>query len=84
MTQLALFDVAPPRRTDRRPDSDLTHILMPCMAWACGGDIVTKGGHIAFLDQLDRVTCPDCLALDPEELRSEQRRQQGKQAVMAQ
>ena len=41
---------------DDRPVSDLFHILMPCMAWACGGDIVTKGGHIEFLSGWENVT----------------------------
>jgi hypothetical protein len=61
--------------------TDLTHVLMPCMAYACGGDIVTKGGHFVFSPhERDQLTCPECLALDPGQLEVEMRRQQEVQA----
>jgi hypothetical protein len=73
-TQEALFTVG--------PVSDLTHVLMPCMGYACGGDIVTKGGHFVFdpVGERGKVTCPECRALDPDDLRAERDRQQGRQA----
>jgi hypothetical protein len=61
--------------------SDYTHVLMPCMAYACGGDIVSKGGHFQVgINDWSAVSCPDCRALDPDALRVEMRRQQGAQA----
>lgn len=73
-TQEALFTVG--------PTSNLTHVLMPCMAYACGGDIVTKGGHFVFdpVGERGKVDCPECRALDPDALVVEMRRQQGRQA----
>ncbi|MCX6399246.1 MAG: hypothetical protein NTX33_04845 [Propionibacteriales bacterium] len=59
-------------------ESDLNHVLMPNMAWACGGNIVTKGGHIRFLDKWDEVTCPECIAEGVDSIRARTRRQQGR------
>lgn len=68
MTQLSLFN--------DRIESDLHHILMPNMAWACGGSIATKGGHIEFLSGWDNVTCPDCLSEGRASIFLRSRRQQ--------
>lgn len=62
-----------------RVESDLRHILMPNMAWACGGDIVTKGGHIEFLNGWDKVTCPDCIALGRDSISKRTQAQQGRE-----
>jgi len=58
--------------------SDLHHILTPNMAWACGGNIVTQGGHIEFLNCWHLVTCPDCLAEGRESISERTQRQQGR------
>jgi hypothetical protein len=62
------------------PRSELTHVLQPNMAWACGGNIVTKGGHIGWLHEWETITCPECLAFDREELAAESAAMQGRQA----
>ncbi|WP_182379811.1 hypothetical protein [Nocardioides sp. WS12] len=61
-------------------ESDLNHILMPNMAWACGGNIVTKGGHIKFLNKWDEVTCPECIAEGRDAISARTRRQQGQES----
>lgn len=56
----------------------LHHVLMPNMAWACGGSITTKGGHIEFLSGWQNVTCPDCLTEGIGSIRRRSRWQQGR------
>jgi hypothetical protein len=61
--------------------SSHVHVLMPCMAYACGEDIVTVGGSFQVgINDWAKVTCPGCRSRDPEELRAEMLRQQGAQA----
>ena len=61
--------------------ADHTHVLMPSMAYACGGDIVSVGGHFQIgIKKWAKITCPKCRACDPDELRAEMRRQQRAQA----
>lgn len=63
--------------------ADLVHVLMPCMAYACGEDIVTVGGHFQVgIVSWRKVTCRACRAFDPEDLRATMRIQQGNQAGM--
>lgn len=80
MTQLA-FDFNTDKRTNHPnslcPGDCTTHILMPNMAWACGGSIITKGGHIGWLHTYDKVTCPDCLSEGFQETQRRQRAQLG-------
>lgn len=59
------------------PEAEQTHVLMPNMAWACGGSILTKGGHIAFLSNWADVDCPACLAEGYDSIRTRTYLQQG-------
>lgn len=76
--QPALFEV--PRRDDREVCPG-PHVLMPCMAYACGRDILTATGGFLLLGpgNWDQVGCPECRAPGPEALTAEIRRQQGHQ-----
>lgn len=79
MSQPALFDL-----DDREGDPESVHVLMPSMAYACGGSILTKRGHFTVgASEWSRVTCPDCRALGRDGLIEEQRAQQGRQAGVA-
>lgn len=61
-----------------------THVVMPCMGYACGGSILDGGAFvIGPLPHWDRVTCPKCRALGIAELVAECRRQQTDQAGAA-
>jgi hypothetical protein len=76
---LTLFDLP------TRPTSDLVHVLMPCMAFACGRSILTDGGSfiVGPSQGWERVDCADCLAIGRDELAAECRRQQSDQAGAA-
>ena len=65
--------------------SDLIHVVMPSMGYACGGTMLEDGGGfiIGPLPFWDRVTCPDCLAPGIDALVEECRRQQSDQATAA-
>lgn len=61
----------------------LTHVLMPCMAYACGQNIVDHGGSFQVgINNWDAITCPGCRRHDPDELRADMRRQQGMQEAV--
>ena len=82
--QAALFDLpgrgkyGDPGWTDPDPHC---HVLMPCMAYACGGDVLQGGTFVLGPSrEWDKVTCPECLGLGREALREECQRQQGAQA----
>ena len=77
MTELALFEI-----DDREGNPDLTHVLMPNMAYTCGGSILTKRGTfvVGVGGTWDRVTCPDCRAVGLEQIQAEIAAQQGRQA----
>lgn len=79
-----LFDLEP--ADDRAGSEAATHVLMPNMAYACGGNILTKKGRFrvgANGDNWLSITCPDCLAFGQESITRESRRQQGSQADVA-
>lgn len=62
------------------------HVLLPNMAYACGGSIQTKqGGFVvgAAGDNWARVGCPDCRAIGQDTILAEQQAQQGRQADVA-
>ena len=50
--------------------ADLTHVLMPNMAYACGRNIVDNGGHfhVGIPRKWDTITCPACRTFTPAEL----------------
>ena len=55
------------------------HVLMPTMAYACDGSILTKKGKSVFgaLTDWDEVTCEACSAIGQEVIWREAKRQQG-------
>jgi hypothetical protein len=62
----------------REGGADAVHVLMPNMAYACGGNILTKRGTSRCGPwSWDEITCPDCRALGREPLLREVARQQG-------
>lgn len=77
--QPTLFEVA---RRDDREVCPGPHVLMPCMGYACGGDILTKTGGFLFLqpDNFHEIGCSDCAAFGHAALSAEIQRQQGRQA----
>jgi len=63
---------------DGREGPGVVHVLMPCMAYACGDSILTKrGGFTCGPSNWEKVTCPDCRAFGRDVLAAECRRQQG-------
>lgn len=77
--QPTLFEV-----DNREGTGDVTHVLMPNMAYACGGSILTKAGHFTVGPHLwDAVTCPGCRQQGHDALAAECREQQGRQADVA-
>lgn len=61
-------------------DPTVVHVLMPNMAYACGGSILTKvGTFVVGARPWSRVTCPDCVALGESTLLEESLAQQGRQ-----
>lgn len=74
-----LFDL-----DDREPSTG-PHVLMPNMAYACGGNPLTKQGGFMFLglDNFAEVGCADCRAVGRDALFAEQRAMQGRQAVVS-
>lgn len=85
-TQPALFELDQPRPAPV-PGDDLTHVLMPCMGYACGESILTVRGHFVmgvYLEKdWDAIDCPQCRACGRDEIRAEMGRQQGRQAGAA-
>jgi len=79
----ALFDLEP--ADDREGDPNVTHVLMPNMAYWCGGSILTKRGHfvVGVAGNWERVTCPECREAGPEVIQAEIAAQQGRQADVA-
>lgn len=79
MTDLYLFDLP------TRPTSSVVHVLMPCMAFACGRSLVADGGSfiVGPSQGWERLTCADCIALGRDALAAECRRQQSDQAGAA-
>lgn len=78
MSEPALFDI------DTRAGAEVTHVLMPNMAYACGGSILTKRGHFTVgITTWDAVTCDDCRTTGEDVLRAEIRAMQGRQADVA-
>lgn len=68
----------------REGDADARHVLMPNMAYACGGNILTKRGVFTVgVSDWAKVTCPDCRAHGEAELRADIRAMQGRQAGVA-
>lgn len=66
------------------PAERLTHVLMPCMTYACGGDIVNTGGRFQVgINDWSAIDCPDCRVFGEDGLRAEMRRQQSEQAGVA-
>lgn len=61
------------------------HVLMPCMAYACGETILTVDGSFVMGVHADQdwnaITCAGCRGYGREEIQTESRRQQGRQAV---
>ena len=75
----ALFEL-----DDREGSADIRHVLMPNMAYACGGSILTKRGHFTVgITTWDAVTCEECRAHGEDSLRAEMRAMQGRQAGVA-
>lgn len=69
---------------DPRAGDDTTHVLMPNMAYACGGNILTKRGHFTVgITTWEAVTCADCRTEGEPALRAECRAMQGRQASVA-
>ena len=66
---------------DREPSAG-PHVLLPNMAYGCGGSILTKQGGfvVGAAGDFDRVGCPDCRAIGQAALLEEQAAQQGRQA----
>lgn len=66
---------------DDREQTTGPHVLLPNMAYACGGNILTKTGGFMFLgaDNFAEIGCADCAAIGHDALLTEQRAQQGRQ-----
>lgn len=65
----------------REGDSSTVHVLMPNMAYACGGNILSKAGHFTCgAADWDFVTCPGCRAVGRDAVSVEVGRQQGRQS----
>ena len=81
MTTPTLFEL------DQREPASGPHVLLPNMAYACGGSILTKQGSFTFLTTAEnfdsQVGCPDCHAIGYDALLNEQRTQQGRQAAVS-
>ena len=78
MSEPALFAL------DTREGDDATHVLMPNMAYACGGNILTKRGHFTVgIMTWEAVTCAACREHGEATLRAEMRAMQGRQAGVA-
>ncbi len=60
-----------------------THVLMPCMAYACGRTMLEAGCtfQVGIVDWAG-ITCDDCRAVGRDELVTEMRRQQGEQQAV--
>lgn len=69
---------------DRTGPADVTHVLMPNMAYTCGGNILTVHGHVQVgVRDWSLVTCAECQAIGEQTIRDECRAQQGRQAGAA-
>lgn len=74
------LQVRKPPPPDTRPNHG-RHVLLPNMAYACGGNILSKaGGFVVGPRPWDQVTCPECRAFGHEVLSAECDRMQGRQA----
>lgn len=79
-----LFPLALVETDDREGSPEHRHVLMPNMAYACGGSILTKrGGFTVGTSLWQRVTCPVCRGLGRAFLATECKRQQGNQERVA-
>ena len=69
----------------REGDPTLTHVLMPNMAYWCGGSILAKAGTfvVGVGGNWGQVTCPECRAGGKEAIQAETAAQQGRQQVVA-
>ena len=78
-----LFDLEP--ADTREGDPTVTHVLMPNMAYWCGGSILTKAGAfvVGVGGNWSQVTCPVCRAGGKETIQAEIAAQQGRQQVVA-
>lgn len=78
-----LFDLEP--ADAREGDPSLTHVLMPNMAYWCGGSILTKAGTfvVGIGGNWGQVTCPECRAGGKDAIQVEIAAQQGRQQVVA-
>ena len=74
-----------PLPESREGDPTLTHVLMPNMAYWCGGSILTKAGTfvVGVGGNWGQVTCPECRAGGKETIQAEIAAQQGRQQVVA-
>lgn len=81
MPALDAHTLAQRARRDAREVCPGPHVLLPNMSYACGGSILTKTGGFMFIgpDNFADIGCPDCAAIGHDELRTEVRRQQGKE-----
>lgn len=78
-TDLALFEL-----DGREGDARLTHVLMPNMAYACGGNILSKAGRFQVgVHDWPAITCPACREAGRPALEHEIRAMQGRQAEVA-
>ncbi len=68
---------------DGREPTPGPHVLMPNMAYACGGSILTKQGGfvVGASGDFTLVGCPECRDLGQDALLAEQAAQQGRQVV---
>lgn len=70
--------MALPKAERSGQDTDV-HVLMPTMAYACGGSILTAKGKSVFsaLTEWHAVTCQACLAIGQELIWRAAKRSQG-------
>ena len=81
MSDPTLFDLAPTRPAP----TGIVHVLMPCMAYACGTGVLEAPGDRFQVGISDwaAVTCDECRAVGIDTIRAETGRQQGDQAGAA-
>lgn len=70
--------MTPEERAAREGPDDVVHVLLPNMAYACGGNILTKNGSsVCGVGGWTKVTCADCRAYGYDYLRAIQTWMQG-------
>lgn len=69
---------------DLEPTAKTVHVLMPCMVFACGRDMIHDGGRFQVgINDWSAIDCHGCRSLGQDDLRAEMSRQQSTQAGAA-